>query len=565
MAAWPGAGLGSDGNSHPYPEVHVFRARRALALTAASGLILTLAACGSDDDGNGNNDGDGGSGGDAGASAPWTLGTTESVTAMDPAGSYDFGSWNVQYNVFEQLLTIPAGAEEPVGDAAETCAYDDPQTITCTLREGLKFSNGNDLTSSDVLFSLQRNIEIADPNGSSVLLYNISNGDEEAPALADGAIETPDDQTVVFHLNAPDTTFLKLLSTATTSIVDEDTFPADELMADDAIIGSGPYKLSQYKAGEQAVFEANPEYDGPRAPKAEQVFVQYFADPAPLKTAIDTGQVDIAWRTLSPTDINDLESGGNVEVLRGEGSEFRYWVWQLNNEVPKDKAVRQAAAQLIDRDAITENAYDGTTAPSYSIVPPGFGGQKDSFQEKYGAPDVAKAQAILEAAGVQTPVSITLGYTPTHYGPNAVDEANEFADQLNSSGLFQVELADAEWEEYQTLYKEGAYDLFILGWYPDILDADNYLTPFIRDGGFFANGYSNEEVNTLLDAELAETDTAAREEQIGQLQDIVAEDVPLIPSWNGQNVAITTDQVEGVQETLDPTYIFRFWGISKSE
>jgi peptide/nickel transport system substrate-binding protein len=527
-----------------------------------SGLIITLAACGSEDDGD---DDDGGGGADVGTSAPWILGTTESVTAMDPAGSYDFGSWNVQYQVFEQLLTIPAGEEEPVSDAAESCAYDDPQTITCTLREGLKFSNGNDLTSSDVLFSLQRNIEIADPNGSSVLLYNISNGDEEAPALADGAIETPDDLTVVFHLNAADTTFLKLLSTATTSIVDEDTFPADELMADDAIIGSGPYMLSQYKAGEQAVFEANPEYDGPRTPEAEQVFVQYFADPAPLKTAIETGQVDIAWRTLSPTDINDLESGGEVEVLRGEGSEFRYWVWQLNNPVAKDKAVRQAAAQIIDRDAITTNAYDGTTAPSYSIVPPGFGGQKDSFQEKYGAPDVDKAKALLDGAGVKTPVSITLGYTPTHYGPNAVDEANEFADQLTSSGLFDVKIEDAEWEEYQTLYKEGAYDLFILGWYPDILDADNYLTPFIRDGGFFANGYSNEEVNTLLDSELAETDEAAREEQIGQLQDIVAEDVPLIPSWNGQNVAITTGQIEGVQETLDPTYIFRFWGISKSE
>jgi peptide/nickel transport system substrate-binding protein len=543
----------------------VFRARRALALAGVSGLILTLAACGSDDDGGDGDGGNGGGGGETGASAPWILGTTESVTAMDPAGSYDFGSWNVQYQVFEQLLTIPAGAEEPVGDAAESCAYDDPQTITCTLREGLKFSNGNDLTSSDVLFSLQRNIEIADPNGSSVLLYNISNGDEEAPALAEGAIETPDDLTVVFHLNAADTTFLKLLSTATTSIVDEDTFPADELMADDAIIGSGPYMLSQYKAGEQAVFEANPDYDGPRVPKAEQVFVQYFADPAPLKTAIETGQVDIAWRTLSPTDLNDLEAGGEVEVLRGEGSEFRYWVWQLGTEVGKDKAVRQAAAQIIDRDAITANAYDGTTAPAYSIVPPGFGGQKDSFQEKYGAPDPAKAKTILDEAGVKTPVKITLGYTPTHYGPNAVDEANEFAEQLTSSGLFEVELADAEWEEYQTLYKEGAYDLFILGWYPDILDADNYLTPFIRDGGFFANGYTNEEVNTLLDAELAETDEAAREEQIGQLQDIVAEDVPLIPSWNGQNVAVTTDQIDGVLETLDPTYIFRFWGISKSE
>jgi peptide/nickel transport system substrate-binding protein len=535
------------------------RKKQLLAAVGALTLATTLAACGSDDDG-----GDGGGSGDAGSGSPWTLGTTETITAMDPAGSYDFGSWNMQFNIFEQLVSIPAGADEPVGDAAEQCAYDDPQTVTCTLREGLTFSNGNELTSSDVLFSLKRNIEIADPNGSSVLLGAISNGAETKPTLADGAIETPDDTTVVFHLNQPDLTFMKVLSTATTSIVDEETFPADALLADDAVIGSGPYKLSQYKSGEQAVLEANPEYDGPRAGQAPQVFVKYYSDAGALKTAIETEQVDIAWRTLSPTDLTSLEEDGTVDVLRGEGSEFRYWVWQLKNDVPKEKAIRQAAAQIIDRDTIAENAYDATVTPAYSVVPPGFGGQKDSFQERYGDPSVEAAKALLDEAGVQTPVRITLGYTPTHYGPNAVDEATEFSEQLTASGLFEVTTEDAEWEEYQNLYKEGAYDLFILGWYPDFLDADNYLTPFIRDGGFYDNGYSNEEVNTLLDQELGETDPAAREELIGQLQDIVAEDVPLIPSWNGQNVAVATSAMEGVEDTLDPTYIFRFWMISKN-
>ena len=164
---------------------------------------------------------------------------------------------------------------------------------------------------------------------------------------------------------------------------------------------------------------------------------------------------------------------------------------------------------------------------------------------------------------MQTPVEIKLGYPPEHYGPNTVDEATELADQLNSSGLFEATIDDAAWEEYQTITKEGAYDLFILGWYPDFLDADNYLSPFIRDGGFFANNYSNDEVNSLLDQEIGETDETARNEQIGQLQDIVAEDVPLIPSWNGQNVAVANSSMTGVEETLDPTYIFRFWMISK--
>jgi peptide/nickel transport system substrate-binding protein len=145
-----------------------------------------------------------------------------------------------------------------------------------------------------------------------------------------------------------------------------------------------------------------------------------------------------------------------------------------------------------------------------------------------------------------------------------VDEATELADQLESSGLFTVKTEDAEWEEYQTLEQQGAYDLFIMGWYPDFLDADNYLSPFIRDGGWFSNGYSNAKVNSLLDEELGETDESKRNEEIGQLQDIVAEDVPLVPSWDGQNVAVSTSSMQGVEDTLDPTYIFRFWMISKS-
>ena len=75
----------------------------------------------------------------------------------------------------------PRAARSPRATPPSRATYDDPQTITCTLREGLKFSNGNELTSSDVLFSFQRNIEIADPNGSSVLLGSISNGDEKSP------------------------------------------------------------------------------------------------------------------------------------------------------------------------------------------------------------------------------------------------------------------------------------------------------------------------------------------------------------------------------------------------
>lgn len=531
----------------------------AIALLAGS-----LAACGGGD----TND-SGGGGGDAGGGggAPWILGTTDTVTALDPAGSYDLGSSTLEYNLYQTLLTVPASSTEIVGDAAESCDYDDPQTLTCTLKAGLKFSNGDDLTSSDVKYSFERAIQIQDANGAAIYLLGsiTSTADDGTVTIDDGAIETPDDTTVVFHLNKADTTFQYVLTyPGAAAIVDEDVFPADAKQADEDIIGSGPYKLSQYKAGEQAVLEINDQYTGDNVGKSDQVFVKYYSEPSALKLAAENGEVDVAWRSLSPTDVADLKNNDAVTVATGKGSEIRYWTWKVDGPVGKQKPVRQAAAQLIDRDAIAQDAYDGTVDPLYSIVPPGYAGQKDSFQETYGDPDPDKAQQILDDAGISTPVDLTVGWTPTHYGPNTEDEANELKRQLEDGGLFKVTLKSTEWEQYQTIYKEGAYDLFVLGWFPDYPDTDDYLSPFMVDGGFFQNGYQSDEANQLVDQEQGTDDPAAREEAFGKLQDLAADDVPFIPSWVGQNTGVYGAGMEGVEDTLDPTFIFRFWLVSKS-
>lgn len=536
------------------------RTRGLLAVSSAAVLAAALAGCGSS--------GGTGGGGGAGNGQSITLGTTDPVTAVDPAGSYDFGSWNIQYNIFQRLMQVAPGQSTPEPDAAKSCDYTDSKTVKCVLKPGLKFSNGDPLTSQDVKYSFERNIGINNPNGSSVLLGSVTaplpkNNPNAPHKLSPGAIETPDKNTVIFHLNEPDQTFIEVLTTATTSIVDHKVYPADKLLPDAQAIGSGPFTLAQYKAGQQAVFEANAKYQGPDTPKVSKVFVQYFNDPAPLKNAISTDQIDIAWRTLSPTDLKDLQGSSQVSVIRGKGSEFRYWVWQTTTAAGKQLAVRQAVAQLIDRDAIAKNAYDGTVTPSYSIVPSFFNQSNDAFKTKYGAPSVAKAKAILQKAGVKTPVTLKLGYTPSHYGPNAVDEANELSDELNKSGLFKTTTASAEWTQYQTLYKQGAYDLFMLGWYPDYLDADDYLTPFLYKGGFYANGYDNPQVDKLLSQERATTNQGQRDKIIGQLQDITARDVPMIPSWTGQNVAVAGKNITGVDTTLDPSYIFRFWLLNK--
>jgi peptide/nickel transport system substrate-binding protein len=525
-----------------------------------------MSACGSSDDNNNPSEG-GSSGAGAVAGDPYILGTTDTVTALDPAGSYDLGSTTLEYNLYQTLMTVPAKSTEIVGDAAKSCEYNDPKTLTCTLNPGLTFSNGDQLTSSDVKFSFERAIKIQDPLGAAIyLLGSITDTSKSGKVtLNPGAIETPDDTTVVFHLNRPDTTFQYVLTyPGAAAIVDEDVFPANKKLADDQVIGSGPYKLSQYKPGEQAVLEINDSYQGENNGVAPQVFVRYYQEPSALKLAVENGEIDIAWRSLSSTDINDLEGNSDVTVAKGRGSEIRYWVMNADQGVTKDPAVRQAVAQVFDRDAIVKNAYDDTVDPLSSIVPPGYAGQKDSFKEAYGEPNTAAAKKLLDDAGISTPVDLTMGYTPTHYGSQTVDEATELKRQLEATGLFNVDLKSTEWEQYQTISKEGAYDIWILGWFPDYPDADDYLSPFMVDGGFFENGYSNPEVNQLIAHEQATDDQTVREADVGKLQDIAARDVPFVPSWVGPNIGVYGAGIKGVEDTLDPSFIFRFWLVTKN-
>jgi peptide/nickel transport system substrate-binding protein len=533
----------------------VVRTKKLVAVVGVAVAATALAACGS------KNSAPAGSS----TSGNYILGTTDSsVTSLDPAGAYDLPSWTIQYNIYQQLVSYQPGSTKPTPYAAKSCEYTDPSTVKCVLNSGMEYSNGDPVKASDVAYSFKRSIVINDPNAASSLLSDLSNGSTKHPDLAKGAIETPDDTTVIFHLNAPDLTFIQALTTPAASIVDPKVYPADKLLPDSQSIGSGPFQLSQFQPNQQAVLTANPHYTGPNKPKAAQVTVQYFNSDTALTTAVGNGQVDVAWRTFSAQEIKTLQGNDKVNVYPGKGSEFRYWVFHTQKGPGANPAVRQAVAQLIDRNAIAQRAYDGTVNPAYSTVPPGFLGASQAFQTMYGSPSVSKAKAILQKAGVSTPVAIKLGYTPSHYGPASVDEANELASELNKSGLFKATVDDAEWNQYQDLEKTGVYDLYQLGWFPDYLDPDDYLSPFLRDGGFFVNGYTSKQMDALLTKERGETDTTKRAAIIGQIQTLTAKDVPMIPSWFGQNTGIANKDMTGVEPTLDQAYIFRMWLPSKS-
>ena len=520
--------------------------RYFVGLASAATLAFGLAACGDD-----------GGSSSGGESDTLIQGTIDQPVSYDPAGSYDLPSYNVIFNVYQNLLQVPPGGNSPEPEAAESCDFTDENTqvFECTLKDGLKFSDGSDLTSEDVKASFDRNLAIADPQGASSLYLNIK------------SIDTPDDKTVVFNLKAPDATWPFLLTSAGAAICPAE-YPKDKIQPSDQVIGSGRYTVASFEPGQQTVLEANDEYTGEDPAQTDRIIIQYYDKSSTLKQALEQGEVDVAYRSLSPTDVDDLEGADGVNVINGPGSEIRYLNFNLDLQEGTDDqklAVRQAVAQTIDRQSIADNVYNGTATPLYSMIPGDFPFHTDAFSEAYGeSPDPDAAAQTLEDAGVKTPVPLEVWWTPTHYGPVSGDEYAEIKRQLDDSGLFDVTLKSTEWNQYSEAAFTDKYPVYQLGWFPDFPDADNYTSSFYSKDSFLNIHYSNPEMEKLLAEEKASSDEATREEAFAQIQQIGAEDAPTIPYIEFAQVAAARDGVEGVEDTLDPAYIFRYWLITKS-
>jgi peptide/nickel transport system substrate-binding protein len=537
--------------------------RRIVATAGVAATALVLAACGG-------SDGDSADSG-SGSGSTLTIGTTDKVTTLDPAGSYDNGSFAVMNQVFPFLMNTPLGSPDVEPDIAESAEFTSPTQYTVTLKPGLTWANGHDLTASDVKFTFERQQAINDPKGPAALLYNLA------------SVDTPDDTTVVFNLKSEnDQVFPQILSSPVGPIVDEEVFSATEITPDQEIVDGeafhGPYTITSYDLNNLVSYKAYPDYQGLLgAPKTDTVNVKYYADSSNLKLDIQEGNIDVAFRSLSATDIDDLRGNDKVQVVDGPGGEIRYIVFNFNTQPygaqtpeadpAKALAVRQAVADLINRDEIADQVYKGTYTPLYSYVAEGLTGATEPLMEKYGdgkgGPDADKAAATLQAAGVQTPVQLSLQYSNDHYGPSSGDEYALIKDQLESTGLFTVDLQTTEWVQYTEQRTADAYPSYQLGWFPDYSDADNYLTPFFLKENFLSNHYDNPEVNDLILQQAVTPDPAERVALLGEIQDKVADDLSTVPYLQGAQVAVTGADVQGAGDTLDASFKFRYGALSK--
>ncbi|MEW2129745.1 ABC transporter substrate-binding protein [Streptomyces sp. NPDC005435] len=528
--------------------------RKTLVLPAVAGLLTpVLAACGGSDSGS-----QGGK--------PIVVGTTDQFTAtsdapapLDPAYAYDVGTWNVLRQTVQTLMTQPKGEGNPVPEAAESCGFTDSgnERYACKLRDGLKFANGDPVTAADVKFSIDRAIHLKAESGVSALLNTVD------------TVETQGDRDVIFHLKTADATFPYKLSTPVAGIVDPKIYSADKLRNGFQVDGSGPYTFKaeiKNNAVVSATYTKNPNYKGSTTLNNDKVEIRSFASAQAMGVALDHGDIDVMTRTMTPSQIQKLDAGSdqNAELVDMPGLEIRYLAFNTNATSVKDKAVRQAMAQVIDRGELVSKVYGTQAEPLYSLVPATLAGHSNSFFNKYGDPSVPKAKELLTKAGVTAPIKLTLHYTTDHYGSVTKQEFEILQKQLNNSGLFDVSIQGHPWATFRPAEQKGAYDVYGMGWFPDFPDADNYVAPFLDKDNFLGSPYTNSTIQrTLIPQSRREADRLDAAKTLTTIQDTVAEDVPVLPLWQGKQYVAARDDITGVSYALNSSSTLQLWELGR--
>jgi len=318
------------------------------------------------------------------------VGTTDSVeTNLDVAEAYDFFGLNVVLNTGAGLVYIKpgsgAGPEDFLpGLATKWSSSSDGLTYTFDLRQGVKFSDGTEFDASAVKYSFDRSLSLYLPDSSQAGI-----GYKDIIK----SVEVASKYQVVFRLKIPFSPFLSLMAFQGSFIVNPKYAPVDKAI--NYVEGNarasnpndlGPYLLTSWsrKAGKdyEMRYEVNPNYWGlaDGYPKTKKIILRFYSDATALALAMKSGDIDMAFRQLTSTDIRSLQKDATVKVWEGTGAFIQYVCFQQKIPPFDNPKVRQALAAALNRKELVDTVFLGQAVPLYSMIPNGMAFHQDAYK-----------------------------------------------------------------------------------------------------------------------------------------------------------------------------------------
>lgn len=507
----------------------------------ASFLALSMmAGCGSAANSGGAAGGDGSAAGGGAAKDNLIVAITGEPRSLDPFSSNDNHSTTIQGQLYDTLF-VQNEKYEVVPSLVNEYSWVDDTTLNLTIKDGVKFSDGTDLTVNDVLFTINRGYD------SEYLTWIVENIDAANTKILE------DGKTLEVKMKTPKAD--QLAAFCFLYIVSEKAVTTEGYDPEGAPIGSGPFTLSKQVKGDRIELVKNENYwNG--APKYTTLIFRIITEAASRTIEIESGGVDIIYNVL-PTDIPILESAAGVVIHRAQNFSLNFIGFNCTREPFTNTKVRQAITYAVDKAALVDAVYGATgsvaTGPISSVI---WGYSPDVMQYTY---DVEKAKALLAEAGFPDGFSTSITISDSQ---QRIDTAEILQNQLKAVGI-DLKVNVLENATYLDKIVANDFDMFALGWTTTTGDADYGLYETFHTGmPTWSNTtqYSNPELDKYLDAGRATVDEAARKEAYLQAQKILVEEAPEIYLWNGEEILAARDNVKGLmlspsgRHTFDTVY-----------
>jgi peptide/nickel transport system substrate-binding protein len=434
-------------------------------------------------------------------------------------------------NLDDELRVVPG--------LADRLENPDPLTYVAHLRRGVRFHDGHELTSNDVVYTFDSFI---DPDFISA---------RKGAYRQMQAVEAIDRYTVRFRLKEPFGSFPVQL-----------VMPVVPAGAGDSLrampVGTGPYRFVSYAVDDAVVVSSFPDYYA-GAPANSGLVLKVIPDDTMRGLELRKGTIDLVVNDLSPDIVWQLRADGRLRVLKSVGTDYAYIGLNLRDPILRDRRVRHAIAYAIDRQAIVDYLRRGLAEPAIGVLAPVSWAFERNISMFNHDPD--RARELLDEAGYRDPDGDGPLPRMTLSLKISTDEFIRLQAAVLQQNLRQVGIdLDVRSYEFATLYADvlkGNFQLFTLQWVgvsdPDMLRRvfHSRQTPPV---GFNRGYYSNPQVDRVLDEATRSTDDAERKRLYGEAQKLIANDAPYISLWWKTNVAVTQRNITGLR--LTPTTDF---------
>ncbi len=485
---------------------------------------------------------------------------------LDPADIEDGESVKVLNNICEGLVRFKAGSTEVEPCLAESWwSGPDGMTFGFTLRKGVRFHDGTELTGEAVAWNFNRMVDPKHPAHFATAKFSYADFYKliEKIEVSATRVQNPN-PVVVFRLKHPDPAFLQNLAMFPAYLISPKSFEKYREGLQRHPVGTGPFKFVEWQPNERIVLEANKDYWGEK-PSVDRLIFKVAPDSAQRLIQLQAGQIT-GMDGVDPNDLEIIKRDTNLKLVAGAGLNISYLAFQCEKPPLNDPRFRRAVALAIDRETLLAAVYRGAAVKANSFMPPMVAGYHDALPPLER--DVAAAKKLLDEVpnARAKPIKLAVMTNPRPYLSNPIRAAELIKEDLRQIGL-EIQIVPQEWGTHLAATRNGEHELALLGWVGDNGDADNFLcivNPRYATKGSAINisFYQNADLLRVFDDAAKELDPQKRVGLYRRAQELLREAMPVVPLAHAQDMVALRKNIEGftLQPNGDLIFSRVWWG-----